>query len=548
LLDADEQTLFRRLAVFAGSFTLDAVEAVCGDGLKPVAVLSGLARLVDTSLVNADARSDTTRYRLLETVRQFAQEQLRTAGEQMRVQQLHAVFFLQFAQDRNPERAPTAARVVPTSLDVEHDNLRAALRWAVQHDGVTALALAVALWRFWLARGLFVEGCGWLEVALAAAPDDSPSRAEGLVALAVFDVRRGRGERLRELGAEAVQIHRRHGAREGLAHALHSDAVLAFMCGEWDECLRRVHESREVAHAAGAVQLDIAATHLEAVVLLGQHRLAQARARFLAVREALGTVAVDVAPFLPPVLLGFAVEGAATAHPRIYFEETVLLGRRAGVEQAHGYVLCNLADAARLADDLDGAITLAHEALEHFRGIGDRDGEALALNRLGCIHRTRGDYAEARTALTEALWLRRVIGDRRAIGLAQSNLGVLTAREGDMDAGCALIERALDASRDISDEPARVGLTLTLGSVYAQAGAYEAAERALRAAAPQSPQLPGYARGTAWGRVVLADVLTQLGEHDGARAAMRDAQVMFAAIGAVDPTGSLRVRRPATRR
>src|SRR3954452_16320662 len=109
LLDETEQAVFRRLSVFAGSFTLDAVQAVCGADLDDVRVLAALGRLVDTSLVAAEMRPDATRYRLLETVRQYAVGQLRAAGESADVSLRHCSWFLRIAQTCDAERSPTAA-------------------------------------------------------------------------------------------------------------------------------------------------------------------------------------------------------------------------------------------------------------------------------------------------------------------------------------------------------------------------------------------------------------------------------------------------------
>jgi predicted ATPase/DNA-binding SARP family transcriptional activator len=199
LLGDEERVLFRRLSVFAGSFTLPAVEAVCSGDLRPPEVLGALARLVDASLVVADVAGAVTRYRLLETVRQYAALRQRAAAEPLDLPSLHCDWYLQLALARDLEGARTRAAPL-TSLDVEHDNLRAAMSWSLQHRSDRALELAVALWRYWLARGFFVEGRRWLEAALAAAPAPTSLRARALVALAVFDVRRGIGTRIAALG------------------------------------------------------------------------------------------------------------------------------------------------------------------------------------------------------------------------------------------------------------------------------------------------------------------------------------------------------------
>lgn len=541
LLGDQERRLFRRLAVFAGSFTLAAAESVCGHGSSPSAVLGALARLVDASLVMADARGEPTRYRLLETARQYARERSRAEGEWDEAQRRHCAWYLRFAQDRDPERSADPVDALPASLDVEHDNLRAALAWALSHQPRTALELAVASWPYWLARGHFREGARWLETAVAAVPEPSALRARALDAMAVFDIRRGDGRRLAGLGAEAVAICRRQGEPEGLARALHADAILAYMRGCWTECWERSAQAREVAVSCDAGQLATAAAHLQAVVLMGRGELAAAQAALDGIAAALTRLPPATLPFFPLVALGYAVGGSDSASPRVHFEETVLPGRRVGAEQAAAYVRCDLAALARLAGDLDTALACAHTAVREFASLGDRDGESHALSHLGCLHRARGEFREGRQALSRSLELRRLIGDRRGMGLARANLGVLAAAEGDLDGGIALLELALSGFRETGDAAGRVGLEITMASVHADARAYEPAERRLQESLPGSHHIPGNHRGTAWASLMLADVLRGLGRAADADSAAAQASALFSALGVADAAAGMPV-------
>ena len=169
LLDGHERVLFRRLAVFAGSMALEAVEQVCGDAALDVVDL--LSRLVDKSLVQVEHVGGTARYRLLETIRQFADQRLRDAGEKAERVRAHRDFFVALATANDPERAVGIVNDSPRALDAEHDNLRAALSSGLAEDPAVALRLAVSLWRFWLARGDFSEASRWLAATLAAAPE-----------------------------------------------------------------------------------------------------------------------------------------------------------------------------------------------------------------------------------------------------------------------------------------------------------------------------------------------------------------------------------------
>ena len=382
----------------------------------------------------AESHGDTTRYRLLETVRQYATERLRAAGEESTIRNQHCDWYVEFAEARDPELS-TSVEVVPASLDVEQGNLRVALAWALGHEPTLALRLAVALWRYWLARAFFAEGGQWLETVLAAVPEQSVLRGRALLALAVFDLRRGSGRRLAEIGGETVAAHRALSDHAGLALALVADGVLAYMRGQWSESWQRSLEARAAALDSGVDEVEASSAHLQAMVLLSRGELAAARVAFEQARAALARVPLPKQPFFTPLMLGYAIDGAGTASPRLYFEETVLTGPHVNARQAQGYVLCNLAYLARLAGDVDEARLLVGDAVSMFQTLGDRDGEALALNHLGCLHRVRADYRAGRAALEQSLRLRRDIGDRRAIGLTLCNLGVLTAAEGDSARG-----------------------------------------------------------------------------------------------------------------
>ena len=161
LLSEKERTLLRRLSVFAGGWTLDAAEAVCsGNRIETVEVLDLLAQLVDRSLVAVDREDAEARYRLLDTVRQYAREKLQDSGEETEVHGRHREWFLDLAERTEPELLGPEQGVWLARLEAEHDNLRAALTWSQQEEegGEAGLRLAGALGRFWWMRGHLTEG------------------------------------------------------------------------------------------------------------------------------------------------------------------------------------------------------------------------------------------------------------------------------------------------------------------------------------------------------------------------------------------------------
>ena len=176
LLRPNEQTLFRRLGVFAGGCTLEAAETVA-DLDEPFDVLEGMTALLDASLLQSEEQDAEPRYTMLATIREFALERLSESGEEPATRDRHARFFLDLAERAGPEIIETADPTLLDVIDREHDNLRAALAWSRDtgdHD--TLLRLAGALAFFWYYRGYLNEGQRWLDQALETPPDDAAPR------------------------------------------------------------------------------------------------------------------------------------------------------------------------------------------------------------------------------------------------------------------------------------------------------------------------------------------------------------------------------------
>jgi predicted ATPase/DNA-binding CsgD family transcriptional regulator len=174
LLTIEEQTSLSRLAVFSAGCSLDTAEAICsGEGILPERMIDLLSSLVDKSLIVAETTGKATaRYRLLETIREYALGKLYEAGESTRLRDRHLDLFLARAEEAMPKQFEAYQQLWLNWLEAEHDNLRAALSWALESQRIEAgLRLASALTYFWEIRGYVQEGLGWMERLLAAADE-----------------------------------------------------------------------------------------------------------------------------------------------------------------------------------------------------------------------------------------------------------------------------------------------------------------------------------------------------------------------------------------
>jgi predicted ATPase/class 3 adenylate cyclase len=254
LLDADEQHLFARLSVFSGGWTLESAEAVChrvGQGLD---VLDGLASLVDKSLVRrTEPAGSPARFSMLETIREFGHERLQAGPDIDIVRRRHAEYFLDLAAEAEPHLTAGDQVEWLDRCDVEHANIRAALRWAVEAgEADRAQASAGALWRFWQQRGHLAEGRRWLEevLGLHSGQRRTAARAKALIGaggLAWWQQDRGTAGTVYE---EALAIERELGDPERIAEALYNHAFV--VAGQdIDAAARLLEESLDLFRKAG---------------------------------------------------------------------------------------------------------------------------------------------------------------------------------------------------------------------------------------------------------------------------------------------------------
>lgn len=236
LLSTPEKTLFGRLSVFAGGWTLEAAESVGAGGVvEEGEVLDLISRLVDKSLVVAETMTgNASRYRLQEPVRQYAREKLAESGESDAVRRRrHAEHYLALAEKAEPELMGERHEMWLERLETEHENLRAALSYAVETgETETALRLAGALGGFWHMRGHLFEGRRWLEAALAEKTGPESVRGRALSRAAYLEWEQGEYERSISLSEENLALSRSTGDKAGAALALYNLGNAMLHCEE----------------------------------------------------------------------------------------------------------------------------------------------------------------------------------------------------------------------------------------------------------------------------------------------------------------------------
>lgn len=398
LLPEDSQLLFRRLAVFAGGFTLEAAEAVCSDELLPSdSQLELLARLVDRSLVIVDQLADSERYRMLETIREYAGEKLLESGEPEQLRNRHLDYFLAFAEKAEMQLEGSERIVWLNRLEREHDNLRAALDWSRTSEDRARLGLRLAgsLGAFWDSRGYLREGRERLSEALARVPasERTAERAKALYAAGELAYLQSDYPATRPLLGESISIYRELGpsGRLGVGHSLILLGDMLTEVGDYVTASTVLNEGLEIMRELKN----------ERGIAVGLWQL--------------GWCALRIGEY------GKAVP---------YFEESLPFYRKAGNLDGMAIVLSGWGEVLLRQGDYARATALLEESLELRRELKDNWGIAASLGSLGWVELLRGDLEQAFTTLKESLKLRRDMGDKGGIAWCLERLAEVALTEG----------------------------------------------------------------------------------------------------------------------
>jgi predicted ATPase/DNA-binding XRE family transcriptional regulator len=282
LLDAGEQALFRHLAVFAGGCSLEAVEAIGGseeDEQVESTGLETLASLVDHSLLvslpepSAFQDDEEPRFTMLETIREYALERLVSSGEAEEAQRKHAQYYLALAEAAQPRASGQWDELDWLSkfarIEREHDNLRAAMGWAIQNrEAETGARLAIALWWFWIERGYLSDGRRWMETILkldgaegptGEAPHKLPARTKAYVlhVAGVLASVQGDYDHAVALHEEAMSVYRELGHNKGVGISLRALGIVAYERGDYGRAVR-LHEQALALHREFGTMFGIA--------------------------------------------------------------------------------------------------------------------------------------------------------------------------------------------------------------------------------------------------------------------------------------------------
>ncbi|NRF65533.1 protein kinase [Aquincola sp. S2] len=432
LLDDGERRLFARLAIFAGDFSLEAAEGVLPDDPgAALDVLDGLAGLVDKSLLVAIERGGEMRYRLLETMRQYAAEKLDGFGETAQLQRRHADFYLGMYAVIIDQLHGDGHAQAETRLQLEHDNARAALDAAIQRRWFDiGLPGAKALADYWFAHGLLADGVARLERLVAQDPPDGAALAELLQPAGRIAMFLGRHALARTWFERGLPLAHAAGDRALEGRLLGGLGSVAVLSGELPAARQRFAEALEVCTELGDLAGRAKAHNNLGMVLNDMGDIAGARQHLVA--------ALDF--------------HRASKRP---------------VDLANG--LLSLAELEQRHGEGAQAQALFESSLNIFSSLGDHWSAAYARDGLGRCALASGDLGQARRHFEQALTVLRQAGDKGAIADQLDHLAHVALQEGQRDSAMRHADESLALRLELNNPAALAASLQTQAALHAHA-------------------------------------------------------------------------------
>lgn len=413
-LNEMEQDVLRRLAVFSGGWTFDAAESVAGE----IEVMDGLSGLVNKSLVNVEEKEGESRYRYLETIRQYAMEKLLESGDAVNARNRHLTHFMEYSR-RAEENFGTAQRLLWVNrLEMEHDNLRSALGWALESNPESALQMVCSLAVFWLSRSYMSEGCSWCQAAISRAealsltgPNMDQTRARAYSALAMLSITRGDHQTGQLAARQAVALAHQLDDPLQLARALDALGISYAFLGDETLAFESLRESEAICRKFGYKDELAGVLQSLAYVTIEMHG-PQASEQLQSYLEEIlvlsqGSVDPDSAVRTEGILARLAFHRGDLAEARKHADLMLDLHREMGDQLSVTGHQTEMAHVARQIGNFQEALALYRETLPDWQKMGHRGAVAHQLECFAFIAKAReqGERAVKLMSAAEALRL-----------------------------------------------------------------------------------------------------------------------------------------------
>ncbi len=470
LLNAPEQKLFRRLAVFVGGCTLEAVESVCDTKQDlELDVFDGVASLVDKSLLRQVEQPDgEPRFVMLETIREYALGKLKESQEEAPTKRSHAAYCLVLAEEGAAEGLSSNKVEWQDRFELEHDNFRTALGWLTETgEADWALRLGAALFRFWEMREYLAEGRDHLDkiLKLRAAATPSTARMRALFAAGVLATEQGDFLPANSLMQESLSIARHLQDKPSISVSLNALAVNARDQGQ-------LADARTLFEESLVVWRDLGDAHAEARALSNLANVAKLQEDY--------------------------------ARARSLYDQCLAIFRQVGDSTGVAWALNHQGDVAHDMGDTHAAQSLYEQALAKFHALGDQWGIAGSLADLGNLAREQGDFRTSDALYRESLGTFKALEHKRGIARLLESFACSAAAQSEPErslrlaGAAAALRQSVGAPLTAAEqlklentlEPARQAISTTTGRTAWLEGWVMPMERAMEDVLRPAPQTP----------------------------------------------------------
>jgi predicted ATPase len=461
LLHPQEQVLFRRLSVFVGGGTLEAIEAVslAPEGAEPLEVdlLDGLGALVDQSLLQRREEEDgELRFGMLHVIREFAQEQLVASGEGEALQHAHAAYYLTLVEQLDQESAESDQVKLFARLEREHDNLQGALNWWLE-SGSAEMAgrFCLALENFWTMAGHWIEQEQWLVRTLYLGDALPPGQSARLLRIAAYVARmQGQyGKATRNL-EQSLDLFRGMGDRAGMGATLGQLAFLALAQERFKEAEQQFGESLRLLQEVDDRASMLTIQRLQADLPLIRGHLQETKLlldQALALAESLGDIH-DIADC--KARLGWlALLNGHDAEAETLLDQALAIQQQLNDTNCSAWSLACLGIVALERADVARAQAQLEQSLSLYAKIARRERIAETQFWLGQSWSTAGQILEAEAAYLEGLRLERELGSKRRTAASLEGLAGVALSRGNPERTARLLGAAAQALHSVGAAP-----------------------------------------------------------------------------------------------
>jgi len=414
-LNETEQRALRWLAVFSGGWTFESAESVLGES----EAIDDLSGLINKSLVIVEEQEGESRYRYLETIRQYAMEKLLESGDSVAARNHHRAYFLEYA--KSVEEKLVSGQRLPwlNLLEIEHDNLRSALGWALEYDHESALQMVCSLSLFWLSHGYLTEGCNWCQAAITRAessslPRDSidQTRARAYWVLAMLSVNRGDHRTGQIAAKQSVALARQLDDKLTLIHALNFLGFSSAFLGDAKLAFDSLHESEDICRNLGNRKELANVLQALAYVTMEVHGPDAAEQLQTYMEESLtlsqGSVDLEAMVRTEGILSRLAINRGDLNEARNHSDRMLDFHRQMGDRLSITAHQSEVAHVARHLGNFEEALALYRETIQEWQEVGHRGAVAHQLECFAFIAKAQEEEERAIKLLSAAEVLREV--------------------------------------------------------------------------------------------------------------------------------------------